>query len=70
LMQFDAAYCRKNKVCAGCRTFGNSTVLNTPIIIEKTAPNSSLLCNSCKLKNLAARKVRLKAPLFIHLDLP
>ena len=61
-MQFDGAYCRKNKVCAGCRTFKNSKVVNTPIIIEKTAPNSSLLCNACRKKNVSKHKVSQKSP--------
>ena len=62
LMQHSASYCHTNKICAGCSRFGSSKKVTVPIFIKKTAPNSYLLCEKCRKKNLAASKVSLKAP--------
>ena len=69
-MQHSADYCNRYRVCAGCSKLRAGKNVAVSIIIKKTAPNSSLLCDICKLKNWAARKVKIKAPLFIRLDLP
>ena len=57
-MQRSADYCNPHKVCAGCSTEKQGKVVVAPIIIKKTAQNSSLLCESCRKK--------LEVPALLH----
>ena len=59
-MQHSAVYCNQYKVCAGCSKLRAGKNVAVSIIIKKTAPNSTLLCETCRKINLLARKVKPK----------